>query len=177
LVKEHPTDVEMRVSPEIEDRAVPGHWEDDLITGALNKSAIATLVERTTRYVMLVHLPGGHSAEEVRDGLVATLATLPAHLRGSLTWDQGAEVAEHDALRIATGTKVFFADPHSPWQRGLNENTVSLGRAGLGLAGRVGVGCSSWFVTHENTGRHGRALGWACPYQGGRRPPWPTSMA
>lgn len=112
--------------PEIEDRAVPGHWEGDLIVGTRNESAIVTLVERTTRYVLLGHLPGGHTAEEVRDVLVPLVKTLPEHLRGSLTWDQGSEMAAHKQFSVATNVPVYFCDPHSPWQRGSNENTNGL---------------------------------------------------
>jgi IS30 family transposase len=111
---------------EVADRAVPGHWEGDLIMGEGNKTAIATLVERATRYTMLVHLPHGHHAEAVRDGLISTIATLPVHLRGSLTWDQGAEMARHKQFSIATDMAVYFCDPASPWQRGTNENTNGL---------------------------------------------------
>lgn len=111
---------------EVEDRAVPGHWEGDLILGAGNRSAIVTLVERSTRYVLLGYLPGGHTAEAVRDVLVPLIETLPGHLRRSLTWDQGAEMAEHRAFSIATNVPVYFCDPASPWQRGANENTNGL---------------------------------------------------
>jgi IS30 family transposase len=139
------------VSPEImirerpaeaADRAVPGHWEGDLILG-LGSSAIGTLVERTTRFTMLLHLPrlaghgeaprmkngpalAGHGAEAVRDAITRTIITLPAELRRSLTWDQGAEMAQHDRLKIDAGIHVYFCDPQSPWQRGTNENTNGL---------------------------------------------------
>jgi IS30 family transposase len=127
---------------EAADRAVPGHWEGDLILG-LGSSAIGTLVERTTRFTMLLHLPrmdghgdeprikngpalAGHGAQAVRDAIATSIATLPEQLRRSLTWDQGAEMAQHAQLRIDTGLQVFFCDPHSPWQRGTNENTNGL---------------------------------------------------
>ena len=139
------------VSPEImiserpaeaEDRAVPGHWEGDLILG-LNSSAIGTLVERTTRFTMLLHLPrmeghgqhvrvhngpalAGHGAEAVRDAIASSITTLPDQLRRSLTWDQGAEMAQHAHLRVDIGLAIYFCDPHSPWQRGTNENTNGL---------------------------------------------------
>jgi IS30 family transposase len=127
---------------EAADRAVPGHWEGDLILGS-GSSAIGTLVERTTRFTMLLHLPpmaghgcgtrvkngpalAGHGAEAVRDVITRTITTLPEGLRRSLTWDQGAEMAQHARLRIDAGVEVYFCDPHSPWQRGTNENTNGL---------------------------------------------------
>ena len=108
------------------DRAVPGHWEGDLIVGANNASAIGTLVERTSRTVLLLHLPDRHGAEQVRDAITATIPTLPEQLWQSLTWDQGIEMAQHQRLKTDTDLQVYFCDPASPWQRATNENTNGL---------------------------------------------------
>jgi transposase, IS30 family len=110
---------------EAADRAVPGHWEGDIIFGT-RRSTIATLAGRRSRFVMLVALPRGHGAESVTDALSQAITTLPAQLRRSLTWDQGTEMAGHARFSVATGVPVYFCDPHSPWQRGSNENTNGL---------------------------------------------------
>ena len=112
--------------PEVEDRAVPGHWEGDLITGAANKSAIGTLVERLSRNVILLHLPDGHGSGKVQEAIVRKMARLPKLMRNSLTWDQGSEMALHGKISVALDMDVYFCDPHSPWQRGANENTNGL---------------------------------------------------
>jgi IS30 family transposase len=166
---------------EAEDRAVPGHWEGDLIMG-LNRSAIGTLVERTTRFTMLLRLPpmdghgleprvkngpplAGHGAEAVRDAIAETIMTLPAQLRRSLTWDQGAEMAQHAQLRIDTGLSIFFCDPQSPWQRGTNENTNGLLRQyfpkGTELSRHSRGDLDA--VAHALNTRPRKTLGWKTP--------------
>jgi IS30 family transposase len=150
---------------EIEDRAIPGHWEGDLIVGARNQSAIATLVERTTRYVMLAHLPDGHAAEQVRDALVSTMLTMPTHLRRSLTWDQGSEMGAHHLITIDANLPIYFCDPASPWQRGSNENTNGLLRQyfpkGTDLSRHSAARLAD--VAIELNGRPRKTLGWETP--------------
>ena len=166
---------------EAEDRAVPGHWEGDLIVG-LGSSAIGTLVERTTRFTMLLYLPrmagygneprikngpalAGHGAEAVRNAIAATIISLPKLLRRSLTWDQGAEMAQHAQLRIKTELPIYFCDPHSPWQRGSNENTNGLLRQyfpkGTDLSRHSRIDLASIAATLNSRPR--KSLGWKTP--------------
>ena len=112
--------------PEVADRAVPGHWEGDLILGSGNTSAVGTLVERSTRFTMLLHLPGRHDADSVAEAMIREMGHLPEHLRRSITWDRGGELAEYRTIQTELKVPVFFCDPHSPWQRGTNENTNRL---------------------------------------------------
>jgi IS30 family transposase len=166
---------------EAADRAVPGHWEGDLILG-LDSSAIGTLVERTSRFTMLLHLPrmdghgeqprvkngpplAGHGAEAVRDAIATAITTLPEQLRRSLTWDQGAELAQHAQLHIDTGLPIYFCDPHSPWQRGSNENTNGLLRQyfpkGTDLSKHSGDDLAAVALALNTRPR--KTLGWKTP--------------
>jgi IS30 family transposase len=166
---------------EVDDRAVPGHWEGDLIIGT-DRSAIGTIVERTTRFTMLIHLPrmhrygleprvkngpalAGYGAQAMRDALTAQMTTLPEQLRRSLTWDRGKELAQHTQLKIDTDISVYFADPHSPWQRGTNENTNGLLRQYF----PKGTDLSRWSdqdlqaVAETLNGRPRKTLQWKTP--------------
>jgi len=151
---------------EAADRAVPGHWEGDLLMGAGSRSATATLVERSTRFVMLAALPHGRGAEAVAEALSAKAVTLPAALRRSLAWDQGSEMAAHASFSVATGVPVYFCDPHSPWQRGSNENTNGLLRQYFpkGKAEFTGISQDQLdAVADQPNGRPRQTLGWRTP--------------
>jgi transposase, IS30 family len=153
---------------EADDRAVPGHWEGDLILGAGNASAIATLVERHTRYVRLAALPAGrHDAAAVRDALITAMAGLPASLARSLTWDQGAEMARHHEFSLATGIPVYFCEPASPWMRGSNENTNGLLRQYFPKGTDLAVHSQAYLdaVADQLNGRPRETLGWDDPAQ------------
>ena len=166
---------------EVADRAVPGHWEGDLVLG-LGSSAIGTLVERTTRFTMLLHLPrmdghgsgprekngpalAGHGAEAVRDAIAREITSLPEQLRQSLTWDQGAEMSQHVQLKIDTGVAVYFCDPHSPWQRGTNENTNGLLRQYFPKGTDLSLHSANDLaaVASVLNGRPRKTLGWKTP--------------
>lgn len=113
---------------EVEDRAVPGHWEGDLVLGTGNASAVGVLVERTTRFTILLHLPGRHDADSVAEAMIREMSDLPELLRQSLTWDRGVEMARYERIQLALDMPVYFCDPHAPWQRGTGENTNRLVR-------------------------------------------------
>ena len=146
-------------------RSEPGHWEGDLITGASNRSAIGTLVDRASRFTILLHLPGRHTAEAVRDALIAAMSSLPPQLRRSLTWDQGKEMALHGEIAEALGMPVFFCEPHSPWQRPTNENTNGLLRQYFpkGTDLRVHAPGQLTAVAAELNARPRKTLGWNTP--------------
>jgi len=150
---------------EAADRAVPGHWEGDLLAGAAGRSAIGTLVERATRFTLLVPLPAGRDAAAVADALTPVIAGLPAAVRRSLTWDQGWEMRAHARIAVAADCEIFFCDPHAPWQRGSNENTNGLLRQyfpkGTSLAGHSPADLAA--VADELNGRPRKTLGWKTP--------------
>ena len=152
---------------EADDRAVPGHWEGDLIIGKNNATAIGTLVERTTGYTMLMHLPDGYKPEQVRDALASKIQTIPEILRASLTWDQGPEMRDWKQVSVAADIDIYFCDPHAPWQRAANENTNGLLRQyfpkGTDLSIHSPVDLD-WVATELND-RPRKRLGFAKPIE------------
>jgi IS30 family transposase len=151
--------------PEVEDRAVPGHWEGDVVLGAEGKSAIGTLVERKIGFLLLLQLPDGRGAVAVQQAMITQMSQLPEILRRTLTWDQGTEMANHAQIAAATDLNIYFCDPHSPWQRGTNENTNGLLRQYF----PKGTDLSFWgpgyldYVAAELNNRPRKRLGWKTP--------------
>ena len=151
--------------PEVEDRAIPGHWEGDLLMGKANRSAIGTLVERSTRFLILLHLPNGHGPTQVEEAMIEATYRLPRVLWKSLTWDRGSEMAHHAQIKLATDLDIYFCDPASPWQRGSNENTNGLLRQyfpkGTDLSGYHPDYLE--FVSAQMNRRPRQTLGWRSP--------------
>jgi transposase, IS30 family len=150
---------------EVDDRAVPGHWEGDLIIGKDSASAIGTLVERVTGFALLLHLPGNHGADTVADAMATTMSQLPAILRQTLTWDQGIEMANHVQIAAATDLDIYFCDPHSPWQRGTNENTNGLLRQYFPKGTDLGIYAPDYLdhVARKLNNRPRKRLHWKTP--------------
>jgi transposase, IS30 family len=169
--------------PDIDDRAVPGHWEGDLITGAENKTAIGTFVERMTRFTTVLYLPHSHGAVAVQEAIVAKMAALPSILRKTLTWDQGVEMTNHVAIAKATELDIYFCDPHSPWQRGTNENTNGLLRQYFAKGTDLSVFPADYldYVAAQLNTRPRKTLGWKTPAEALdellSNPPEPSAVA
>lgn len=160
--------VSIRERPaEVADRAVPGHWEGDLVLGGVGKGAVITLVERSTRFVLLAPLPGTHTSIDLREVLTPLICSLPEQIRRTLTWDQGKEMAEHANIAVAAGIEIYFCDPHSPWQRGSNENTNGLLRQywpkGCDMRQLTQTDCDDVALSLNTRPR--QTLGWKTPQQ------------